>query len=78
MQISSAAVEQADQLLVDVPDLIGARSPYPDLGLGGMDALPGSSPLVIVDEPIPGRRNQVSASVCLLLPEQRRQRHRSL
>ena len=54
MQIGSAAIEQSNQRRIDVPDLIGARSPYSDLRFGWMDTLPWPSPLVIADQTVPG------------------------
>ena len=53
VQIGAASIEQPDQRGVDVPDLIGARGPNPDLRLGRMNALPGPSPVVITDQAIP-------------------------
>jgi len=57
VQISSASIQQPDQRRVDVPNLVGMGSPNPDLRLGRMDALPGSSPLVIADQSIPRARS---------------------
>ncbi len=56
VQIGSASVEQPDQRRIDVPDLIGMRSPYPDFRFGRMDPLPRPSPLMITDQPIPSAR----------------------
>lgn len=52
----SAAVEQTDQLGVDVPDFVGARSSNADFWLGWINALSGSAPAVKPDQAAPGIR----------------------
>ena len=48
---------------------LGREARIPDLGLGRMDALPGPSPLVITDQPIPRARR--SKDLAQALSEER-------
>ena len=55
LEVSPAAVEQADQGRIDMPDFIGTAGAQTDFGFGRMNALPGSPPLEVAYEAIPSR-----------------------
>lgn len=56
--------EQPDQRRVDMPNLIGASSSYPDLRLGWVNALPRSAPTL----PPPAAKHFVQKAFLIGVP----------